>query len=711
VSYCKAGFHERGFGVRLFIGTSALALALGAAVGAQAQVSSGEVGELVVTASRTGSTVEQLPVSVSVTPQAEVARQLEFSPNIMRALEFTVPGLAPQQGGRVNCTRIRGRLAAIQINGVPVTEDLRQSTCDQAYQLSPFAIERVEVIRGGTALYGSGAPGGIINFVTRRARGEALEVDAVAQTSFNTSATDDTFTSNLYLGAGQRRQGWDYYVGVGYTGGQGARTPDGDLVPARAVDGLSLNASVGAAAGGGELRATAAFYAEEKGRAWVADGGQSVGGRLAVVTQVTDHPQADDNLLRSVALAVAYTHPSAFGHELSVSGFLQDQLFRQRDNFFRASFGDDFLASDSENERLGFRSALTKRAQVQGADLVLSYGFDYTWARYYRPQLDTAGAGRIIGYISPQVSLRTSALFAQAEAGFGRFRLVGGVRQEWYSGQVGAKGYDPTVPQAARPGAFNDTKLALFNVGAVYELTPAVQLYGGFSQGAELSQLGRAVRGVQDPARISPEPASSDQYEVGFRGRLDQVRFEAAAFYSSSERAALLQADPSCADQSFCSLIPLRAAQRFRGFEGSVEIPVTAQVDLRGVVTWQRGEIFEAAAQRYVDYSSDIVAPLRIIGAVDVRPTRRMSATLQGAYYGPADYLSPADQAFGRISTDDVVLFDASVRHEFGPGQLFLAASNLLDQKYVNVAGQASGAFAYYRAEGRRVTLGYRARF
>lgn len=698
--------------VRRGLGASMAAIMAAWATQGQAdEVGGATVSEVVVTASRSGSTIEELPVSVSVATEEQISRQLELSPNIMRALEFTVPGLAPQQGGRINCPRIRGRLTAIQVNGVPVTEDLRQSTCDQVYQLSPFAIERVEVLRGGTALYGAGAPGGIINFVTRRAEAEALEVDAVAQTSFNTSGPDDTFTSDIYLGAGQTFAGWDYYVGGAYTDAGGARAPDGPYVPARAFEAVSLNGSLGLRVGGGELRGTATFYEEEKGQGYLVDGAQGVGRRVAIVLPVVSHPQADQNVLRSYSLALGYTHPQVLGHELAVSGFFQDQLYRQRDNFFSVAFGNDFFASDSDNERLGFRSALVKRAQVSGAELVLSYGFDWTRNSYYRPQIDPARSGRIIGYIAPETILRTTALFAQAEIDFGKLRLVGGARQEWYAGKVGSKGFDPTIPRAATPGDFRDTDLALFNVGAVYELTPTIQVYGGFSQGAELAQLGRAARGIRNPGLISPEPATSDQYEVGVRGALDRLRFEAAAFYSESAKASLLQADPSCAGQSLCPLIPLRAPQRFKGLEGSVDYALTPLVDLRGVVTWQRGEIYEASLRRYVDYSSDIIAPLRITLGVEARPVDRLSVSLQGTYYGEADFFSPGELALGRIATDDILLFDAAVRYEVGPGQVYLGASNLLDKEYVNVASQASGSFAYYRAEGRRVTVGYKARF
>src|SRR3546814_19257200 len=101
------------------------------------------------------------------------------------------------------------------------------------YQLSPFAVGQVEVIRGGTALYGAGSPGGIINFVTRRAEGDALEIDVVAQTSFNTSETDASFTTDLNLGGGQDFGSIDYYLGAASTAGGLGCAPGGGSATGR----------------------------------------------------------------------------------------------------------------------------------------------------------------------------------------------------------------------------------------------------------------------------------------------------------------------------------------------------------------------------------------------------------------------------------------------------------------------------------------------
>src|SRR3546814_2950348 len=81
---------------------SVLAIAIAtpmSAAGAQDQASGiGQTAEraqdddtILVTASRSGTELSDLPISTSVVSEEELAEQLDFSTNIMRALEFTVP--------------------------------------------------------------------------------------------------------------------------------------------------------------------------------------------------------------------------------------------------------------------------------------------------------------------------------------------------------------------------------------------------------------------------------------------------------------------------------------------------------------------------------------------------------------------------------------------------------------------------------------------
>lgn len=670
-------------------------------------------GTIIVTATRAGTLLEDLPLSASIIDEAEVRQQLEYSSNILRAVEFSVPGLSPQGEGRSGCfVGVRGRQTSIQINGTPVNQDLRQSNCNAMFQISPFAVERIEVVRGGTALFGAGAPGGIINFITRRAKSAKLEIDAVAQTSFNTSDWDKSFSHDLYLGGGQDLGPWDYYVGAAYTDTGARRTPDGGFVPFRAYESLALNGSIGVDLMGGELRATGTFYRETPDQEYGSDGTQVLGQSFANIVPIAGHPQLDESSDRLSTMALSYSHPAVLGQELHLSLFSQDQRYLQRDNFYDLEFGDFFFATNTDNERVGVRSALVKRFAVGAFPASLTYGFDYTRNRFYRPTVDPAAGGAIIGFISPEVILNTYAVFAQAELDFGRLKLTGGARQEWYRGRVGDEGFDAGLGGAGVPGDFGKSDLALFNLGAVFDLAPGIDVFAGFSQGAELSQLGRAARNIDDPSLITPEPATSDQFEAGVRGEAGPARFEISAFYSTSDSAAELQSDPSCVGEPLCPLIPLRAPQRFYGFEGAADVRLGPTLDARAVVTWQRGRLFDEDLDEYIDYSTDIVAPFRMTGAFDWRPTERLRASLQGTYYGAADYFTATEESAGRVATRSQFLLDGSLGYRIGPGELFVAGSNLLDDDYVNVQNQGFGSgFFYYQAEGRRVTMGYKARF
>lgn len=669
---------------------------------------------IIVTASRTGSPVENLPLSVSVLGEEELAKQLIQSRSVTSALEFTVPGLsveAPEN--RSTCgTQLRGRAAAFQVNGVPVNEDLRQGSCTAPFALTPFAIERIEVVRGGTALYGSGSPGGIVNLITRRAKGPELELDFTAQTSFNTDVARDTFITDLYVGAGQEVGRFDYYLGGGYTDSGRVRSATGRPTLTAEFEAIDLIGSFGWRLGQAELRFTGTYHDENKGREFYPDGTSDAATGAVNVVEVAAHPQIDEAGDRTATGSLSFTHADLLAHEVTLTAFYQDQRIKQRDNFFSAEFGDDFFATNRQNTRIGLRSALVRRYRLRTSELVTSYGLDYTRNDFYRFIVDPEGRDTIIGYITPDFYLQTLAPFGQIEWSLGRITLTGGVRHEWYSGAIRENGYDPLLPRAATPGDFASSELTLWNAGAVYRVADGIQLYGGFSQGAELSQLGRAARGATNPGAISNEPATSNQYELGLRGKRGALAFGLAGYYSQSDSSSQIQPDPSCAGQSFCPLIPLRIPERAWGLEGNAAWAVTSALDVAAVITFQRGEVLDPESGDYISYSTDRAVPLRITGRADWRVLPALSAGLQVTHYGASSYFSPSQEAIGFVDSEAVTLASASLSYTRGKLTFYAAADNLFDEEYITPSAQATGGgFLDYEAPGRRVTLGIRGAF
>lgn len=692
-------------------GLACLPLVCSAALAQETLVDS-SLEMVVVTGSRAPAQISEIAASVSVVDEQRLREQLSIDTNVLAVLDVAVPGLTVSQGEFRNGCRmnIRGRAAQFLINGVPTNDNLRRSTCGSLFGLSPHAVERIEVVRGSTALYGAGAPGGVINLITRRARSSELETDLVGQWSFNPHERDDSNEYNVYAGAGQSLDAWDYYGGVAYSRYGVRRDPNGMIVPGTTFDEVSVHTSLGTKIGAGELRLTALYFEQDPDDVYSTDGSQLSGSRFAerVFIPEPKNPFEDQAETAQAVVTLGYTHPEVLGHALDVSLYYHDEELIQRSaDYFEGEVF--YFDSDADNERLGFRSALNRMFKLSNGEVELVYGIDALRQSYYRPQVDPSN-GEVIGYVSPEVILDQYAAFVQPRWQLGRWQLTGGVRHERFSGEVGGRGFDPTLPRVATPGDTPDFDLTLFNVGVIYHLSDTLQLFGGFSQGAEISEFGRAARGAADPALINLEADASDQYEIGVRGTAGALAFTAAAFYSNSDKAADLQADPTCAGQPLCPLIPLRLEREVYGAELTVDWRMNQSVTLGSLLTYQQGEAKEPGAPA-IPFGADTLSPLRVTAYAEFQPITDWQNRVQVSYIHETDEYNAAEEALGFLNTDSYTLVDFTSSYPLGPGRLSLGISNLLNKEYVNVTNQASGDFFYYLSEGRRATLGYTMRF
>lgn len=165
-----------------------------------------EIGEVVVTATRTADPVGAATKSFTVITAEEIeAKQAETIREVLR----TVPGLTVSQSGgpgTITSTFLRGSNSnhtLFLIDGVPVNNpmggafDLADLTTDN--------VERIEIVRGPqSTLYGSAAMGGVVNIITRSGRGaptHRVRLEAGKHATFR-----ETVSS---AGGGS---GWDYAV-------------------------------------------------------------------------------------------------------------------------------------------------------------------------------------------------------------------------------------------------------------------------------------------------------------------------------------------------------------------------------------------------------------------------------------------------------------------------------------------------------------------
>lgn len=124
--------------------------------------------EVVVTASRKPENVKEVPSAMTIVGQRQIQEQAAMNTDITNILQYTVPGLAVSTGRTSNTGQtLRGRQVLVLIDGVPQSTPLRNGGRDLRI-IDPSAIERIEVIKGATSIYGNGADGGIINYITKK---------------------------------------------------------------------------------------------------------------------------------------------------------------------------------------------------------------------------------------------------------------------------------------------------------------------------------------------------------------------------------------------------------------------------------------------------------------------------------------------------------------------------------------------------------------
>lgn len=140
---------------------------------------------IVVTANRTEMPVEKVGLSVSIIDAGDIARlQTPGVPELLR----TVPGLAVTRSGGVGTLSsvfVRGGSSGhtvALIDGIKINDPASTEGGFDFGRLLAGNIERIEIVRGPqSVLWGSQAIGGVVNLITRDARGGKPAVNVIAE--------------------------------------------------------------------------------------------------------------------------------------------------------------------------------------------------------------------------------------------------------------------------------------------------------------------------------------------------------------------------------------------------------------------------------------------------------------------------------------------------------------------------------------------------
>lgn len=653
----------------------------------------------VVTSTRSLADLTEVPAAVSVVHREQIDEQTAFSTDLSQILSHTVPGLAPSTGTASDFGQtLRGRDLHVLVDGVPLSTPLRDGK-RSLKSIDPAAIERIEVVRGANAAYGFGATGGIVNVVTRAPGVGEIEHRTSIRVGGSTTHPDGSIDARIshHLAGGRGTMRYSSGIALERTGR--VYDADGDLAP---LDPLGQGGL--AAARGVNLFGTLAWDVDEDRELSLTvdryDFAQEdldfvtvpgVPGERKATAEPGESP-SDDVGNESTVASVRFRERDVAGSRLEVHGYFSDHDAR----FPFTPFFDSQSTIDSE--KWGARvtvqtplSALTAGAAVTwGVDLLrdeTSQPLDD--GRSFVPPMEQSSVGPYVQFRLPLGERVVAAAGVRREEiwldvdDFTTIEEVGGVAVEG-----GSLRYDATV----------------YNAGATATIVDGLDVFGGFSQGFSVSDVGRELRGTQIPSveALSPEPQKVDQWEVGLRGASAAYRWSVVGFRTESDLGVTFGPDLRIA----------RAPEETRGVEVNLDVVPTDEWMAGGTFAWVEGE-------RDADDDGEIDDPLGPSRIPPIKWTAYVeNATLPGwtnrvqLLHSGSSNDFPGSEGFAQGEVDAFTLVDLSSKMEIGPGALTLAMTNLFNELWFPPASQWYNLPSSFAAgPGRSLSASYEIRW
>jgi len=690
-----------------------------------------EMAPVVVTATRTDEKLDTVPVAVTVIDREQIAEQSKTATGLGEILGKLVPGMAVGSGTQTNFNQtIRGRAMLVLIDGVP--QNTVRSVARDLLTIDPAMVERIEVVRGPTALYGHGGAGGVVNIITKAPGQGALTVSTeVGARSSLTKLDRDGLGGWLRPSLSGDHGKLDYSLGASIEHLPTSFDAHGDRIapePAQGdlqdTDALDLFGKLGWTGAQQRLQLTLNSYRARQDSDYVSDPSVNsappgtVSSRASKGLQLDDAPKTDNDMVN-----LSYRHDAVLGSELESQLYRRDYLTRffPFDGRAVAGYsGKQVVASFLESSTWGGRLALdTPLRQGEVHPLSLLWGLDFasedTEQRitvFDRATYDNSGGLRFEpvderGWVPP-IEHRQLGVFAQLEwQPATRWTLRGGARQEFI--EVSVEDFNNLGSGAQVQGGDVDYDDIAYNAGATYAATEAISVYGNYAEGFSLPDVGLILRDAAADfkvSRTSLEPLEVKNYELGLRGHWKRVQGSLSAFYAKSD-LGFFSAGLNNPVQ--------RAPERTYGVEATADVQVNHSIRAGGSFTWLKGEYRDAQkGSTYVALNGFRVSPPKLTAYVEHETDGGWRNRLQGLYSGKRDDAfdeKPGNTGvtFGRWEVEDYLVFDWQSSKPLGPGRLALGIENLFNEDYHNVFSQLlySGNVSHFKAPGRSLRLSY----
>lgn len=669
--------------------------------------------EVTVSATRSREHLSTVPSSITVIGPEEMETQTTLTSDLGDVLAQAVPGLGQSTGTLSNYGQtLRGRDLFTLIDGVPQATPLRRGL-RSLRSIDPSAIERIEVVRGASALYGYGATGGAINVVTRRAEDGPFNAAVEAGLRFSTEDVGGSLSERLQGRASGRTGSFDYLVSGSFEDWGHFFDAEGDRIPQdpQGQGGLAGADEYNFLLKGGaqldrqqRLELTFNYYdfKQEIAFATVPGVPDSAKATTEEAGEVPGKNPGTDNLVTTLR----YEHAGLLGSRLAAQVFVQD--FKTRFSYYPDPIYPDGGQPFIRSEKLGARLDVETPLPLTTGSTV-RWGADFLRDETAQPLED----GRI--YVPP-IEQTSAAPFAQLKLPFGeRAVLRSGARYEAL--RLSVDDYTTLFGENAVEGGTLTYDAFVFNTGGVFYPTDATEVFASFSQGFSVADVGRILRSYGEGTgeeqstsvgALRPEPQKVNSYEAGVRLNTAAASATLTGFMNTSELGVTFEGD-------YPDLRIARSPERIQGVEATLDVRPTERLAFGGTYTYLEGKRDSNEDGSYATFLPGTrIPPMKATGYASYAPVEGWSARLQLLYSGSRDRFEGEDaEAFGQGPVESYTTVDLQTALDLeavglGRGTFRLGVENLFNAFYFPPISQwynlGSG---YAAAPGRQVTLSY----
>ncbi|MGO4876637.1 TonB-dependent receptor [Pedobacter psychrotolerans] len=512
-----------------------------------------KLDDVVISTSRKPEDIKNITTSVSIVNKEKLAREMAINPDLSTILANQVPGFAPtaQTGNNVG-QNLRGRPMLVMIDGVSQSSPLRNAEVDLR-SIDPSVLERIEVVKGATAIYGNGAAGGLVNYITMvpdtaakfagktqvNLNGSMVKVKNSAggrinQMFYGKLGKFDYVVSGMYEQTGEYKDAKGDVVGPNYSLGE--------------TDSYNAFAKIGyVPAMNQRIQFTYNTYSSLQNSNFTLVNGNLATGQKA--TGVLGKPLG-------IPTGVDYNHNLHLSYKID-SIFLQSSLnadvyYETRKDVFYVSLGR-FDGGDGQslarNDKKGARLFLeTPLLNFNFLKASIAYGADFMKDKTAQPLVD----GRIW---VPTMDMTNVAPFAQVDfnilhnlvfkTGL-RYENVAIAVDDYRTLRTTGANNTTITPSFDVKGGNLKYSTYLFNAGLRYNKFNIFSPFVGFSQGFSVMDIGLALRDakVNSIDKINTDAVKVNNYEAGFESRIGGLILSASAYISTSKLGIEVVYDP-----------------------------------------------------------------------------------------------------------------------------------------------------------------------